>query len=129
MEAPRIVKPEEVMGLMRINLEGDQKEFVRVIRNLKHGEKDRLLEAMISYPIVDTHFSGENDLENANIISKRISDTLVAIGLEHTLQGMIAEQTRQQQAQLNPNQAEELSETLITETKKRKSKKQEKVNE
>lgn len=120
MEAPKIIKPEEVMGLMRLNLEGDREEFKRVTRLLKHGEKDRLLEAMVSYPILDMHFTGEADLENANIISKRISDTLVAIGLEHTLQGMIAEQTRQQSA---------LIPEIVSEPKKRKAKKQESENE
>jgi hypothetical protein len=124
MEAPKIIKPEEVMGLMRTNLEGDRTEFLRVKSLLKHGEKDRLLEAMVSYPIVDMHFTGEGDLENANIISKRISDTLVAIGLEHTLQAMIAEQSRQQSQGIIPEIIEEEKTT-----KKRKSKKQENENE
>lgn len=124
MEAPKIIKPEEVMGLMKINLKGDREEFIEIMRHLKHGQKDRLLEAMVSYPIIDTHFDEEPELEKANIISKRISDSLVAIGLEHTLQGMIAEQTRQQQ--IAP---EVLAEQMVETTKKRKSKKQEKENE
>lgn len=124
MEAPKIVKPEEVMGLMKINLKGDREEFIEVMRHLKHGQKDRLLEAMVSYPIIDTHFEDEPELESANIISKRISDSLVAIGLEHTLQGMIAEQERQRQVA-----PEVLAEQMVETTKKRKSKKQEKENE
>jgi hypothetical protein len=124
MEAPKIVKPEEVMGLMKINLKGDREEFIEIMRHLKHGQKDRLLEAMVSYPIIDTHFEDEPELESANIISKRISDSLVAIGLEHTLQGMISEQERQRQVA-----PEVLAEQMVETTKKRKSKKQEKENE
>jgi hypothetical protein len=124
MQAPRIIKPGEVMGLMKINLKGDREEFIEVIRHLKHGQKDRLLESMVSYPIIDTHFEDEPELEKANIISKRISDSLVAIGLEHTLQGMIAEQERQRQ--VSP---EVLADQMVETTKKRKSKKQEKENE
>jgi len=97
MEEKKIISRQEVQQKMRENLAIDRQYFNELKAHLKHGQKDRLLEAMAAYPMEDIHFENEPELETANIVSKRISDTLVAIATEVVVQSMIEESVRQQQ--------------------------------
>ena len=91
----KIISQEQVQSEMFKNLQNDQNHFEEIIQVLKHGQKERLLVAMSKYPILDLHFESEPELESANLVSKRISDTLVAIATEHVVQSMVKESVLQ----------------------------------
>lgn len=96
---PRIVPKAEVTENLLRGLLGDQEEFKEAIKTLKHGEKNRLMDAMISYPLQDVQFDdSEGELRTALTIYKRISDSLVALGTEAAIEGILAgfEQNQQQ---------------------------------
>lgn len=98
MEAEKkVISQAEVQAEMFKNLRNDQEHFSEIIKVLKHGQKERLLNAMAVYPIQDINFENEPELESANIVSKRISDTLVSIATEHVVQSMVKESVRQSQ--------------------------------
>ena len=90
MEQPKIVSKAEVTDRLIANLLSDQEDFKNAKLILKHGQKDRLLDAMASYPLVDEQFDeSEPELRSALTIWKRISDSLVAIGTEAAIEGII----------------------------------------
>lgn len=96
--APRIVPKAEVTENLLRNLLGDQVEFKSIIGPLKHGQKARLMEAMISYPLVDVDFEeSEPELRTALTVYKRISDSLVALGTEAAIEGILAGFEKNQQ--------------------------------
>jgi hypothetical protein len=86
----KIISKAEVTETLVRNIVGDQEEFRNAKSILKHGQKDRLLEAMVMYPLVDTEFDhSEPELRVAMTIWKRISDSLVAIGTEAAIEGIL----------------------------------------
>lgn len=96
---PKIVPKAEVTENLLRGLLADQEAFKEAIQPLKHGEKNRLMDAMISYPLTDVQFDeSEPDLRTALAIYKRISDSLVALGTEAAIEGILAgfEQNQQQ---------------------------------
>lgn len=99
MEQPRIVPKAEVTENLLRNLLGDQEEFKQEIQNLKHGQKTRLIEAMINYPLKDVDFDdSEPEMRKSIAIFKRISDSLVALGTEAAIEGILASFEKNQQA-------------------------------
>lgn len=98
MEQPRIVPKAEVSETLLRNLLGDQEEFKAAIQALGHGQKTRLMDAMINYPLQDVDFDeSEPELRTALIIYKRISDSLVALGTEAAIEGILASFEKNQQ--------------------------------
>jgi hypothetical protein len=98
MEQPRIVPKAEVTETLIRNLINDQEAFKDAIYHLKHGEKNRLMDAMISYPLTDPQFDEEEpELRTALSIYKRISDSLVALGTEAAIEGILAGFEKNQQ--------------------------------
>ena len=86
----KVVSKAEVTDRLIANLLSDQEDFKTAKVLLKHGQKDRLLDAMASYPLVDEQFDdSEPELRSALTIWKRISDSLVAIGTEAAIEGII----------------------------------------
>lgn len=86
----KIIPKQEVTELLIRNLINDQEEFRSARSILRHGQKDRLLEAMASYPLIDSQFDeSEPELRVALTIWKRISDSLVAIGTEAAIDGIL----------------------------------------
>lgn len=97
--APKVVSKTEVTETLVRGLLGDQDEFRNARSILKHGQKDRLMEAMATYPLVDSQFDeAEPELRSALSIWKRISDSLVALGTEAAIEGILNGFTQNQQA-------------------------------
>jgi hypothetical protein len=99
--AGRVVSKKEVTETLVRNIVSDQEEFKNAKSILKHGQKDRLIEAMSLYPLVDTEFDhSEPELRVALTIWKRISDSLVALGTEAAIEGIINSFSKQQQNEI-----------------------------
>ena len=108
--AGRVVSKKEVTETLVRNIASDQEEFKTAIKLLKHGQKTRLIEAMALYPLVDAEFdSSEPELRVAMTIWKRISDSLVALGTEAAIEGILAGFANNQQQ----NEANGLTEGAI----------------
>jgi hypothetical protein len=89
--AGRVVSKAEVTENLVRNIASDQVDFKSSIIPLTHGQKNRLIEAMINYPLIDNDFdSSEPELRTALTIFKRISDSLVALGTEAAIEGILA---------------------------------------
>jgi hypothetical protein len=87
---PRVISKTEVTETLVRGLLGDQEEFRSARSILKHGQKDRLMEAMASYPLIDSQFDeSEPELRSALSIWKRICDSLVALGTEAAIEGIL----------------------------------------
>lgn len=99
----KVVSKEEVTETLIRNILNDQDELKAAIQPLRHGEKTRLIEAMISYPLQDVQFDEtEPELRIALAIFKRISDSLVALGTEAAIEGIFnAAQQAQTQGETN----------------------------
>ena len=96
--AGRVVSKAEVTETLVRNIASDQVDFRNSISTLTHGQKNRLIEAMISYPLIDNDFdSSESELRTALTIYKRISDSLVALGTEAAIEGILASFSQNQQ--------------------------------
>jgi hypothetical protein len=88
--AGKVVSKAEVTETLIRSLVSDQEDFKNVRSTLRHGQKDRLMEAMASYPLIDPEFdSSEPELRTALTIWKRISDSLVALGTEAAIEGIL----------------------------------------
>jgi hypothetical protein len=85
---PRIVSRQEVTKNLIGGLVQDQAEFKNSIAILKHGQKSRLLEAIASYPLTEVEFD-EPELRTSYTVWKRISDSLVAVGTEAAIEGIL----------------------------------------
>lgn len=86
----KIIEKQQVMEMMQRNFLNDVEEFDQLKSTLKHGQKDRLLSAIIRYPLVDTEFEEEEtQLRQAFSLAKRISDTLVAQGVEIVVDSLL----------------------------------------
>jgi hypothetical protein len=109
--APKTIPREEVTQTLLANLLHDQEDFKAAAKILKHGQKDRLLNAMAVYPIQDIEFDeSEPELRVAVAIWKRISDTLVAVGTEAAIEGIL-------QGIVDEGKAAEKEQQVIEETK------------
>jgi hypothetical protein len=94
----RVVSKAEVTETLVRNIASDQEEFKNARATLKTGQKNRLMDAMALYPLVDTEFDeSEPDLRVAMTIWKRISDSLVALGTEAAIEGILASFSNNQQ--------------------------------
>lgn len=86
----KIISKAEVTENLVRSIISDQEEFRNARSVLRHGQKDRLMEAMACYPLLDETFdSSESELRSALTIWKRISDSLVALGTEAAIEGII----------------------------------------
>lgn len=96
--AGKVISKKEVTETLVRNIASDQEEFKSSISILKHGQKQRLMEAMALYPLVDSEFDhSEPELRVAMTIWKRISDSLVALGTEAAIEGILAGFSQNQQ--------------------------------
>jgi hypothetical protein len=103
----KVVSKKEVTETLVRNIASDQEEFKNSISILRHGQKTRLMEAMALYPLVDSEFEqSEPELRVAMTIWKRISDSLVALGTEAAIEGILASFSKNQQQ----NEADGLTE-------------------
>jgi hypothetical protein len=88
--AGKVISKAEVTETLVRNIVGDQEEFKNARSILKTGQKNRLMDAMASYPLIDSEFDeSEPELRSALTIWKRISDSLVALGTEAAIEGII----------------------------------------
>lgn len=85
---PKIISRQEVTQNLVGGLLQDQQEFKNSIQSLKHGQKNRLLEAIASYPLQEVEFD-EPELRTSFTVWKRISDSLVAVGTEAAIEGIL----------------------------------------
>jgi len=96
--AGRVVSKKEVTETLVRNIVADQEEFKNARSILKTGQKNRLMDAMALYPLVDTEFDqSEPELRVAMTIWKRVSDSLVALGTEAAIEGILASFANNQQ--------------------------------
>ena len=103
---PRVISKTEVTETLVRGLLGDQEEFKNARSILKHGQKDRLMEAMATYPLIDSQFEeSEPELRSALSTWKRICDSLVALGTEAAIEGILNGFVQNQQT----NEAEGLT--------------------
>jgi hypothetical protein len=111
---PRIVPKAEVTENLIRGLLNDREEFKNSRSILKHGQKDRLIDAMALYPLEDVQFDeSEPELRSAITIWKRISDSLVALGTEAAIEGILDSFAKNQQK----NEAEGLTNGVDNEPK------------
>lgn len=88
--AGKVISKAEVTETLVRNIVSDQEEFKLAKSALRHGQKDRLIEAMITYPLIDVEFDeSEPELRSALTIYKRINDSLVALGTEAAIEGIL----------------------------------------
>lgn len=100
--APKTISRQEVTQNLLGGLLQDQEEFKNAKKLLKHGQKDRLLDAMAVYPTQDIQFDeSEPELRVAVTVWKRISDTLVAVGTEAAIEGILQGLANEQKQQTN----------------------------
>jgi hypothetical protein len=86
----RVVSKAEVTETLVRNIVSDQEAMRESIAFLTHGQKNRLIEAMINYPLVELEFDeSEPELRVSFTVYKRISDGLVALGTEAAIEGII----------------------------------------
>ena len=85
---PKIISRQEVTQNLVGGLLQDQQEFKNSIAILKHGQKNRLLEAIATYPLQEVDFD-EPELRTSYTVWKRISDSLVAVGTEAAIEGIL----------------------------------------
>jgi hypothetical protein len=86
----KVISKAEVTETLVRNIVSDQEEFKNAKSVLRHGQKDRLIEAMVTYPLVDVEFDEtEPELRTALTIYKRINDSLVALGTEAAIEGIL----------------------------------------
>lgn len=96
--AGRVVGKKEVTESLVRNIASDQEDFKNARANLRTGQKNRLMDAMALYPLVDTEFDdSEPELRTAITIWKRIQDGLVALGTEAAIEGIIGSFANNQQ--------------------------------
>lgn len=106
--AGKVISKQEVSDLLIRNIINDQQEFKEASIVLSHGQKNRLLEAMAAYPLIDAVFDeSEPELRSALTIWKRISDSLVAIGTEAAIDGILNSINTQNQGESNVESKEE----------------------
>ena len=83
--AGKVVSKKEVTETLVRNIVSDQAEFKEAKQALRHGQKDRLMDAMAAYPLLDEDFDEhEPELRTAFVIWMRISVSLVALGTVST---------------------------------------------
>jgi hypothetical protein len=105
--AGKVISKKEVTETLVRNIVSDQAEFKEAKQALRHGQKDRLMDSMANYPLIDEDFDEtEPELRTAFVIWKRISDSLVALGTEAAIEGIINGFARNQQQ----NEADGLTE-------------------
>jgi hypothetical protein len=96
--AGKVVSKKEVTETLVRNIALDQEDFKNARATLKTGQKNRLMDAMALYPLVDTEFDeSEPELRSAITIWKRIQDGLVALGTEAAIEGILASFSQSQQ--------------------------------
>jgi hypothetical protein len=96
--AGKVISKAEVTETLVKNIVSDQADFRNFVSLLKHGQKNRLIEAMANYPLVDMEFDeSEPELRVALTVWKRISDSLVALGTEAAIEGILASFSKNQQ--------------------------------
>lgn len=96
--AGKVVSKKEVTETLVRNIISDQEEFKAARASLRTGQKNRLMDAMASYPLIDTEFEeSEPELRTAMTVWKRISDSLVALGTEAAIEGIINSFAKNQQ--------------------------------
>lgn len=96
--AGKVISRAEVTETLVRNIASDQEEFKNARSILRTGQKNRLMDAMALYPLVDTEFDeSEPELRSAITIWKRIQDSLVALGTEAAIEGILASFANNQQ--------------------------------
>lgn len=86
----RDITKEEVNEALQTDILNGLKEVNDLMSQLGHGEKERLLMANLAYPLQDTDFSGDKpELNRAFSASKRITDAMIALGVQVSLENMI----------------------------------------
>ena len=81
--AGRVISKAEVTETLVRNILSDQEEFRNARSILRHGQKDRLMEAMAAYPLLDETFDSSLDADGVENLIKILgtleSDTNVFI--------------------------------------------------
>ena len=86
----KVISKAEVTETLVRNILSDQEEFKSAREGLSNRQKNKLIDAMAVYPLIDEEFSeDEPELRTAITIWKRISDSLVALGTEAAIEGII----------------------------------------
>lgn len=101
----KVISKEEVTSNLINQINQDKSSFLNSVSILTHGQKNRLLEAMVSYPLIDSEFSNEEpELRVALATYKRISDSLVAIGTEFAIEGILSSINNNDKGEVNVEQ-------------------------
>jgi hypothetical protein len=98
----KVISRDEVTMTVTRNIINDQAEFKDIVSPLKHGQKQRLMEAMCLYPLQEIEFEdSEPELRTAYTTWKRIQDNLVALGTEAAIEGIINSFNKESQGEQN----------------------------
>jgi hypothetical protein len=100
-EKKQLTKDEAEAGL-QIEILDSLKEVNDLLPELGHGEAKRLLLATLSYPLETQDFVDETvPMKKAYSACKRITDAMIALGVEVTLETMLKQQMEAQSNEEN----------------------------
>ena len=86
----RDITKEEAQEALQSEILNSLKEVNDLLPELGHGEAKRLLLASLSYPLETQDFSSESvDMAKAYSATKRITDAMIAIGVEVSIESML----------------------------------------
>lgn len=95
---------EEATNALQADILDSIKEVNDLLPELGHGEAKRLLLAALSYPLETQDFSSDKqELRTAYSAVKRITDAMIALGVEVTLEAMLKQQLETQQNENGEN--------------------------
>ena len=91
----KIVNKDEIVRMTEQGIKDDIDDLENnVFPLLKHGEKTRLFLAEIKYPLEEIDFEDEPEMQRANIILRRLKDSLVALGTEVVIDQLLSDNNK-----------------------------------
>jgi hypothetical protein len=95
----------QTISMVQEQIEESLQELENLLPLLGHSQAKRLLLASMKYPMVEATFE-EEDMIKAFSATKRITDGLVALGVETVIETMVQNHKDQQNAGQAPVEAE-----------------------
>lgn len=89
MDSAKVTKEDKVAAMEQNIVEGIQ-EIEDQLGLIGHGQAKRLLMAVLHYPLIEENFHGESEaMIKAFSAAKRVKDTVIALGVEGTIEQMM----------------------------------------
>lgn len=100
----RPLTKDEVGSALQIEILNSLQEINSLLPDLGHGEAKRLLMANLSYPLETQDFGNESEsMRKAYSASKRITDSMIALGTEVVLESLMQQKVTEEGAENEQN--------------------------